>query len=137
MSAMKKATCVAPSSVIAACHRSFGTMEPRSPAAGYARLITEGITLLGRSERKTGRVGLCRTKYPVFDRKISTHIPSASREQARQLRRTKAIPTFAELYLEAMLAALVERGCMTTGLDVAQRAAEPSSEPAQHRRRAA
>lgn len=137
MSATKKATCGAPSAVVAACHACFGTIGARSPAAGYARLIADGIALLSRTDQKAKLLDLCRKRYPVFDRKISTHIPISAREQARHLRRAKAIASLAELYLEATLASLIERGCMTADLDAAYPATGSLPRPAEPRRHAA
>jgi hypothetical protein len=43
MSDKKKATCLAPSAIVAACRNCFAATHPRSPAAGNAQLISEGI----------------------------------------------------------------------------------------------
>ena len=46
MSDKKKATCLAPSAIVAACRSCFAAFHPRSPAAGHAQLISEGIALV-------------------------------------------------------------------------------------------
>jgi hypothetical protein len=48
MSDKKKATCLAPSAIVAVCRNSFTTTHPRSPAAGHAQLISQGIALVAR-----------------------------------------------------------------------------------------
>jgi hypothetical protein len=103
-------------------------LQARSPAAGYAQIIAEGMALLARlGEGAPKLVDLCHGKYPDFDRKISTHIPAALREQARQLKRARAFGSFQEIYLEAVLRALVERGLLTAGLDAAPGDGEPAA----------
>jgi hypothetical protein len=104
----------------------------RSPAAGYAQIIADGMALLARASETAPMLGdLCHAKYRRFDRIISTYIPAALREQARQLKRARAFGSFQEIYLEAILAALVERGVLTSGLEVKPGDREPAaSEPA-------
>jgi hypothetical protein len=134
MSATKKATCLAPRAVIAACHDCFAAVTPRSPAAGYARLIADGIALLARASQDAPKlVDLCRSKYPGSDQEISTHIPTSAREQARQLKRAKAL-SLQQIYLGAVLASLIDRGFMSVGLDAAS---PESGAPPEGRRRAA
>ena len=128
MSATKKATCVAPSTVIAACRRCSDAMHAPSPAAGYARLIADGIALLARTSRPTSDlVKLCRQKYPHLNCEISAHIPTSAREQARHLKREKALGSLPSVYLEALLASLVDRGCMTADLEAASPADRPTA----------
>src|SRR5271156_3327118 len=113
MSGRRKGTCPAPSSVIAACHRRVAALQARSPAAGYAQIIAEGVALLARRSETTPKlVELCRSKYPQFDQVISTYIPAALREQARQLKRARTFGSFRDLYLEVVLAALVDCGLL-------------------------
>jgi hypothetical protein len=103
MSDKRKATCPAPSSVIAACHRRVAALQARSPAAGYAQIIAEGVALLARrSETAPKVIELCRSKYPQFGQVISTCIPAALREQARQLKRARTFGSFQDVYLEAV-----------------------------------
>jgi hypothetical protein len=66
----------------------------------------------------------------------TTHIPAAVREQARQLKRARSFRSFQEIYLEAMLASLVDRGLLTAELDAKSGDGEPP-EGAAARRRAA
>ncbi len=137
MSDKRKATCPAPSAVIEACRKRLPALHARSPAAGYAQIIAEGIALLARAgEAAPKLVDLCRRKYRPFDRAISTHIPAALREQARQLKRARSFASLQEIYLEGVLVALVERGLLTAGLDTATGEREPP-EPKAARRRAA
>lgn len=126
MSDKRRATCPAPSAIVAACHRCSAAMHAYSPAAGYAKIIAEGVTLLTRATGAGPKlIDLCRSKYPHFDRVIATHIPAAVREQARQLKRVRAFGSFQEIYLEAVLASLVDRGLLTAGLDAKTGDAEP------------
>ena len=111
MSDKKKPTCLAPSAVLAACVNCFAATHPRSPSAGHAQFISEGIALVARrNEGAPKLIDQCRTKFPRFDQKISTHVSASLREQARLLKRAKGFASFQELYLEALLAALVARG---------------------------
>ena len=133
MSATKKATLFVPNPVIAACRRCIDAMKARSPAAGYARLITDGTALLGRTSQVIPKlVDRCHDKYPDFDREISAHIPTSG-EQARHLKQAKALGSLREVYLEALLASLVDRGFMTAALETAY----PSGVPAAQHGRAA
>jgi hypothetical protein len=119
MSDKRKATCPAPSAVIKACRKHLPALHARSPAAGYAQIIAEGIALLARaSEAAPELIDVCHSKYARFDEVISTHIPAAVREQARQLKRARSFGSFQEFYLEAILASLVDRDVLTAGLDV-------------------
>ena len=134
MSAAKKAACLAPRSVIAACQRCIEVMEVRSSAAGYARLIADGIARLARTDQVTQKlIDLCREKYPKLDREISAHIPTSARKQARHLKRAKTFGSLRDVRLEALLVALVERGLMTSELEVTHPGVAPA---AQHRRAA-
>jgi len=138
MSDKKKATCLAPSAIVAVCRTCFAAIHPRSPVAGHAQLISEGIALVApRDEGAPKLIDQCRSRYPWFDRKISTHIPASVREQARLLKRAKGFRSFQELYLEAMLASLVVRGFLTVGLEAVAGDAGLAREPAEGRRRAA
>ena len=138
MSDRRKATCLAPSAIVAACRTWFAAIHPRSPAAGHAQLISEGIALVARrNEGAPKLIDQCRSKYPRFDQEISTHIPASVREQARLLKRAKGFGSFQELYLEAMVASLVARGFLTAGLEAAAGDAGLPGEPAEGRRRAA
>jgi hypothetical protein len=95
------------------------------------------VALLARANETAPKlVDLCRGKYPHFDQAISTHIPAAVREQARQLKRARAFASFQEFYLEAVLASLVDRGLLTAGLDPKPGDGE-SAEPTAAPRRAA
>ncbi len=126
MSDKRKVTCPAPSAVVAACHKRYPALSARSPAAGYTQIIAEGITLLTRANEAAPKlINLCRGKFPRFDQEISTHIPASVREQARQLKRARGFGSFQELYLEAVLASLVERGLLTAGLDAKPDDGEP------------
>jgi hypothetical protein len=112
-------------------------LQARSPAAGWAQIITEGMALLARvGEAAPKLIDLCHGKYPDFDRKISTHIPVALREQARQLKRARAFGSFQEIYLEAVLRALVDRGLLTAGLDPTPGDGEPAERESSRRRAA-
>ena len=134
MSASKKAACLAPRIVIAACQRCIEAMKARSAAAGYAQLIADGIALLGRTSQVTPKLtDVCHDKYPEWGHKISTHIPTSAREQARHLKRDITFGSLRQVYLEALLASLIERGFMTSGLE----AADPAAAPVAQRRRAA
>jgi hypothetical protein len=137
MSDKRKATCPAPSAVIAACRKRFPALDAHSPAAGYAQIIVEGVALLARaSEAAPKLVDLCHSKYPRFDQAISTHIPAAVREQARQLKRARAFGSFQEIYLEAVLASLVDRGQLTAALETKPEALQPGEREAARRRAA-
>ena len=138
MSDRRKATCLAPSAIVAVCRTCFAAIYPRSPAVGHAQLISEGIALVARrNEGAPKLIDQCRSKYPRFDQEISTHIPASVREQARLLKRAKGFGSFQELYLEAMVASLVARGFLTAGLEAAAGDAGLPGEPAEGRRRAA
>jgi len=138
MSEKKKATCLAPGAVITACRNCFAAMRPRSPAAGLAQLISDGVGLIGRTNESAPKlIDQCRSKYPRFDQEISTHIPASVREQARHLKRAKGFGSFQELYSEAMLTSLVARGFMTAGLEVVAADAGLREEPGGGHRRAA
>ena len=138
MSDRRKATCLAPSAIVAVCRTCFAAIYPRSPAAGHAQLISEGIALVARrNEGAPKLIDQCRSKYPRFDQEISTHIPASVREQARLLKRAKGFGSFQELYLEAMVASLVARGFLTAGLEASAGDAGLPGEPAEGRRRAA
>jgi hypothetical protein len=133
----KKAKCPAPSAIVAACRRRAGDLHAWTPSAGYAQIISEGIGLLARaSEAAPKLVDLCHRKYPRFDQAISTYISPAVREQARQMKRARAFASFQDIYLEAVLADLVDRGVLTAGLDAKPGESEPP-EPAAAPRRAA
>lgn len=137
MSDKRKATCPAPSVVIAACHKRLPGLHARSPAAGYAQIIAEGVALLARASEAAPKLAdLCHSKYPQFDQVISTHIPAAVREQARQLKRARAFGSFQQLYLEAVLASLVDRGLLTAALDAKPGDGEPAEGEAARRRAA-
>ena len=137
MSDKRKATCPAPSAVVAACDKRLLALEARSPAAGYAQIIAEGMALLARASETAPKLAdLCHGKYPRFDRIISTHISAALREQARQLKRARTFASLQEIYLEALLAALVERGLLTVGLDATPGDGEPAERGPVHRRAA-
>jgi len=126
MSDKRKATCLAPNAVVTACSGRSAALHAHSPAAGCALIIAEGLALLARaSETAPKLVDLCHRKYPSFDRVIATHIPASLREQARQLKRARSFSSFQELYLEAVLASLVDRGLLTAGLDIKPEDAEP------------
>jgi hypothetical protein len=102
-------------------------LEAHSPAAGYVQIIAEGVALVARAAETAPKpVDLCRGEYPDFDRKISAHILVALREQARQLKRARAFGSFQEIYLEAVLTVLVERGLLTAGLDAPPGKGEPA-----------
>ena len=95
MSDKRKATCLAPSAIVAVCRTCFAAIYPRSPAAGHAQLISEGIALVARrNEGAPKLIDQCRSKYPRFDQEISTHIPASVREQARLLKRAKGFGSF-------------------------------------------
>ncbi len=118
MSATKKASFLAPVAVIAACRRCIDVMKARSSAASYARLVSDGIALLGRASQATPKlIDQCHDKYPGFDREISAHIQTSAREQARHLKQEKKLRSLRKVYLEALLASLVERGFMTADLE--------------------
>jgi hypothetical protein len=137
MSDKRKATCPVPSAVIAACQTRLAELQARSKAAGYAQLVAEGVTVLARtSETAPKRIDLCRSKYPDFDRMIATHIPAAAREQARQLKRARGFRSFQEVYLEAVLATLVDRGLLTPALDPKAGDGEPVGRESARRRAA-
>ena len=134
MSATKKATCLALRAVIAACQRCIEAMKARSTAAGYARLVADGIALLGRTSQVTPKLtDVCHDKYLEPGHEIFAQIPTPVREQARHLKRDKTLGSLREVYLEALLISLVERGFMASGLD----AADPTAAPAAQHRRAA
>lgn len=129
MSATKKATLFVPNPVIAACRRCIDAMKARSSAAGYARLITDGIALLGRTSQVTPKlVDRCHDKYPDLDREFSAHIPTSAREQARHLKQAKTLGSLREVYLEALLASLVDRGFMTAALETAYPSGVPAAQ---------
>jgi len=133
----RKATCPAPSAVVAACDRHLLALKARSPAAGRAQIIAEGMALVARAAETAPKlVDLCRAKYPRFDRTVSTHIPAPLREQARQLKRARAFGSLQELYLEAVLAVLVDRDVLTAGLDASPGDGEPAGRNAAHQRAA-
>jgi hypothetical protein len=137
MSDKRKATCPAPSAVVAACAKRLSALPARSPAAGYAQIIAEGIALLARAGEAAPKLAqLCHSKYPRFERTISTYVPAALREQVRQLKRARGFGSFQEVYLEAVLAALVDRGLLTPALDAKLGDAEPTAPEAAHRRAA-
>ncbi len=137
MADQRKAACPAPSAVVAACDKRLPGLQAHSRAAGYAQIIAEGMALVARAAETSPKlVDLCHGKYPDFDRKISTHIPVALREQARQLKRARAFGSFQEIYLEALLRALVDRGLLTGGLEATPGNGEPAA-PHAARRRAA
>jgi hypothetical protein len=95
------------------------------------------VALLARaSEAAPELVDLCHSKYPRFDQVISTYIPAAVREQARQLKRVRSFGSFQEIYLEAGLAALVDRGLLTAGRDAKAGDGEPPEREAARRRAA-
>ena len=65
MSDKKKATCLAPSAIVAVCRTCFAAIHPRSPAAGHAQLISEGIALVApRDEGAPKLIDQCRSRYP-------------------------------------------------------------------------
>jgi hypothetical protein len=133
----RKAACPAPSAVVAACDKRLLALQARSPAVGYAQIIAEGMTLLARAGESAPKlIDLCHLKYPQLDRKISTHIPVALREQARQLKRARGFGSFQEIYLEAVLRALVDRGLLTAGLDATPGDDEPADGDSARRRAA-
>jgi hypothetical protein len=137
MADKRKAACPAPSAVVAACDRRLPGLQAPSRAAGYAQIIAEGMALVARAAETSPKlVDLCHAKYPDFDRKISTHIPVALREQARQLKRARAFGSFQAIYLEAVLRALVDRGLLTAELEATPGNGEPAA-PDSARRRAA
>jgi hypothetical protein len=137
MSDKKKANSLAPSAVTVACQYCFAAMHPHSPAAGHAQLISEGIALVARrNEGAPKLIDQCRSRFPRFDQRISTHIPASVREQARLLKRARGFASFQEVYLEAMLASLVARGCMSAGLEVVAGDTGLRREPAEGRRAA-
>ena len=88
MAQVKKAHCPAPGAVATAC-RTHAATQPQSLAKAGAVLIAEGLAL--PSGGQTGcvpkLVEACRRKYLRMGDAISTHIPAAVREQARQLKR--------------------------------------------------
>jgi len=109
-------------------------MKARSTAAGCTRLIADGIALLGRTSQVTPKLTeVCHDKYLEPGHEISTQIPTSAREQARHLKRDKTLGSLHEVYLEALLISLVERGFMTSGLE----AADPAAAPVVQHRRAA
>jgi hypothetical protein len=68
MSEKKKASCLAPSAIVLACRHCFAVARPRSPAAGHAQLISEGIALLARTNEGAPKlVDRCQNRYPDFD----------------------------------------------------------------------
>jgi hypothetical protein len=116
---VKKAHCPAPSAVVGACRKHFAEARPQSPARAGANLIAEGVGLIAEARQDAPKlVALCRQRYPHFGAGISTHVPAAVREQARQLRRARAFASLQEIYLEAILRSLVKRGLMSADLEV-------------------
>jgi hypothetical protein len=111
MSAMKKAHCPMPEAVAATCQAYLAETRPQTLAKGWAALIAEGVVLI--AERRPSAENLatvCRRKHAAFDAALSTHIQASVREQARHLRRARGLPSLQELYLEAVLAALIKHG---------------------------
>jgi hypothetical protein len=104
--------------VVDAC-RSYSTAtRAQSPAKAYAALIARGLALLAEASRdKRHLTDVCRRKFPRFDGLIATHIPSSVREQARHMKRDRAFESLQELYLEAVLAALAERGAISPEME--------------------
>lgn len=137
MSDKRKATCPAPNAVIAACRTRLPALHAQSPAAGYGQIIAEGLALLARaSEAAPKLIDLCHSKYPQFNQAISTHIPVSVREQARQLKRARSFRSFQEIYLEAVLASLIDHGVLTAELDAQSGDGEPPERAAARRRAA-
>ena len=119
MTKAKKAHCPAPGAVLAACRNYWAANQPQSLAKAGAALISEGIALLSDAAPDAPKlVEACRRHYPRLGDAISTHIPASVREQARQLKRTRAFASFQDLYLEAILGSLIKRGFMSRKLDV-------------------
>ncbi len=95
------------------------------------------MALLARAGDEAPKLAqLCHNKYPRFDRIISTHIPAALREQARQFKRARAFGSFQEVYLEAVLLALVDLGLLTSALDTKPGNEEPAASASGQRRAA-
>jgi hypothetical protein len=115
----KKAHCPVPGAVVTAWRNYWAASQPQSLAKAGAALISDGIALLSDAAPGAPKlVETCRRNYPRLGDAISTHIPAAVREQARQLKRTRAFASFQELYLEAILGSLIKRGFMSRKLDV-------------------
>jgi hypothetical protein len=115
----KKAHCPAPGVVATACRNYWAATQPRSLAKAGAALIAEGIALLSEAREDAPKLlEACRRKYPRLSDAISTHIPTAVREQARHLKRERAFASLQELYLEAILRSLIKRGFISRRLDL-------------------
>ena len=111
MSKAKKAHCPLPAAVATACGDPWATTQPQALAKAGAALISEGIKLLSEARQDAPKLSeACRTKYPCMGAAMSTHIPASVREQARYLKRERAFASFQELYLEAILGSLIQRG---------------------------
>jgi hypothetical protein len=137
MSDKRKATCPVPSAVLAACLKRAAALHARSLSAACAQIVAEGLALLARASETAPKLAdLCHRKYAQFDQMISTHIPAALREQARQLKRARAFGSFQEIYLEAVLASLVDRGVLTVELDARPVGTEPAEREVRSRRAA-
>jgi hypothetical protein len=118
MPQVKKAHCPAPDAVATACRHYWAASQPQSLAKAGAVLIAEGIALLSEARPDAPKlIEACRRKHPRMSDAISTHIPAAVREQARQLKRACSFPSFQELYLEALLGSLIKRGFISARLD--------------------
>jgi hypothetical protein len=120
MSKAKKAHCPVPVTIAAACREYWATTQPQSLAKAGAALISEGIKLLSEAGQNAPKLTeACRAKYPSLGAAMSTHIPAAVREQARQLKRERAFASFQELYLEAILGSLIKQRLLSRKLDLA------------------
>jgi hypothetical protein len=118
----KKAHCPAPGVVATACRNYWAATQPQSLAKAGAALIAEGIALLSETREDAPKLlEACRHKYPRLSDAISTHIPTAVREQARHLKRERAFASLQELYLEAILGSLIKRGFISRRLDLTTR----------------
>jgi hypothetical protein len=118
MTDKKKAHCPAPGAVVEACRSYYSATHAQTPAKAYTALITRGLALVAEARPdKPHLAEMCRRKVPRFDGWIATHIPSSAREQARHMKRDRAFVSLQELYLEAVLAALTERGFISPELE--------------------
>ena len=119
MAQAKKAHCPAPGAVARACRNYWAATQPQSLAKAGAALISEGIAILSEARRDAPKlIEACRTRYLRFGAAISTHIPASVREQARHLKRERGLASLQDLYLEAILGSLINRGFLSRKLDL-------------------
>jgi hypothetical protein len=105
--------------VATACRNYWAASQPQSLAKAGAVLLLEGIALLSEARPDAPKlIEACRRKHPRMGDAISTHIPAAVREQARQLKRACSFASFQELYLEALLGSLIKRGFISRKLEL-------------------